>query len=142
MASPNKYGNKKIKAYGVTFDSMLEKHCYDLLSKFKIDFVFKPRVELQRSFEFNLTTYRAIEMVPDFKISFGNNIIYLDTKGYATAESKLKYKMLAFLLNEEEISSKLETGYEIIWLKTKEEVNRFVMKLAHELKSNQEKSTI
>ena len=77
---------------GVHFDSLLEQHMYDLLQGAGIDFEFQKVYELQPKFKYNGKTARAVKMIVDFWVDSHNLII--DTKGFATAISTLKYKML------------------------------------------------
>lgn len=127
----NKYSAKKVVAGGVKFDSKLEKTCYDLLTKFKIDFEFQVNYELQPKFiNSNGKAVRSIYMVIDFVIPFKGKTIYLDTKGFATEKAKLKYKMLEYSLHNK------GEDYEILFLDTKRKVQDYVINLYDKLKNN------
>ncbi len=127
----SKYSAKKVVVGGVTFDSELEKTCYDLLIKFKIPFKFQVEYELQPPFRNRHgKAIRRIYMVIDFVIPLGKEIIVLDTKGFATTEAKLKYKMLEYKLHRQ------QKNYTIVFKRTKKEVKDYVINLYDKLKTN------
>lgn len=126
-----KYGNKKIVVDGIKFASILEKFMYDMLKKFDVKFEFQVPIELVPKFSYAGTNYRATNMIVDFVIEDNGKSIIVDTKGYATAEAKLKYKLLAYALHEEGSTT------EIHWLSTKNDVTWFVMKM---VKENQDRN--
>ena len=122
--SKRKYGNKKVIVNGVKFDSDLERYCYDLLCKFKIPFKFQLEYELQPSFKNpSGKSIRRMYMKIDFVISVNDKILFVDTKGYPTEVSKIKYKMLDYQF------SRRKKNHEVIWLKNKTEVKNFILNL-------------
>lgn len=91
-------GNKKVKnatkivVDGVKFDSHLEYYMYKLLRGAGIDFELKKTYILQVKFKYNGEAIRAIKIIVDFYLESFNMVV--DTKGFSTDVSKLKYKML------------------------------------------------
>ena len=117
-----KYGNRKLVIDGVKFDSKLEHYCYGYLKLIGVDFDFQHKVILIDKFRFNNTGVRATTLTVDFVVRKGENTYYVDTKGFATEVSKLKYKMLRHKLKDEK-------NVDVIWLKDKKEVNTFINSL-------------
>ena len=117
-----KYGNTKVVVDGVKFDSKLEYYCHGLLTLSSIDFDFQHRIVLVEKFRFEEKGIRAMTLIVDFVIRHGAKTIYLDTKGFATETSKLKYKLLRNKLKDEENVS-------VVWLKNKKEVNEYINSL-------------
>lgn len=122
LSKGRKYGNKKIEHDGVKFDSKLEFYCYNLLNSLEFKFEFQQKLVLIDKFKYNTESIRAITMVIDFVLSHGDTIIYIDTKGFATEVSKIKYKMLKNHL-------KNEINTRVIWLHSQKEVNEFLNNL-------------
>ena len=114
-----KYGNKKIVVDGVKFDSKLEYYLYGYLQLINADFDFQYKITLIEKFRFNDKAVRATTLRVDFVVRASGKTLYVDTKGFATEVSKLKYKMLRDKLKEEE-------NVDVIWLKNKKEVNAFI----------------
>lgn len=117
-----KYGNKKVIVDGVKFDSKLEQYCHGYLQLMQADFDFQYKITLVDKFRFNNEAVRAITLIVDFVVRTNGKTIYIDTKGFATESSKIKYKLLKNMLKNEEDSS-------VIWLKNKKEVNEFINNL-------------
>jgi hypothetical protein len=88
----SKYGAKKVVAYGITFDSKLEKFMWDLLTENNIKFKYQVRFILQEKFSYAGENIQEIAIIPDFYIIDHN--ILLDTKGLQTPDNKIKWKML------------------------------------------------
>jgi hypothetical protein len=61
-------------------------------------------------------------MIVDFVLRINGMTYYVDTKGFATETSKLKYKMLKYSLKDEE-------NTDVIWLHSQKEVNEFLFNL-------------
>lgn len=118
-----KYGNKKIVINGIKFDSKLEHYCYSSLKRHKIDFRFQEKVVLLDKFRFKGKGIRSITLTVDFVVVTGGTTIYLDTKGFATEVSKIKYKMLRHKLIDDEGKT------DVVWLKDEKEVNSFINNL-------------
>ena len=117
-----KYGNKKVEVNGVKFDSKLELYLYQSLTENSFDFDFQVTIELIPKFKFKGISIRAINMRVDFILRHEGKIIYIDTKGFATPEAKIKYKMLKYKFRDDE-------EVEIVWLKTQKEVNAYILNL-------------
>jgi hypothetical protein len=122
QSKTSKYGNKKIELDGVKFDSKLELFCYQQLKSLGIEFEFQRGILLQESFRFKGKWIRPITMIVDFVIHHDGQKIYIDTKGFATETSKLKYKMLKFLEKDDSI-------VDVIWLHSQKEVKDFLFNL-------------
>lgn len=122
-------GNQKIKnatkveVDGEKFASKLELYCYNMLKAVGINFLFQPVIVLQEKFRYNDTAIREIKIIPDFELPEHDLII--DTKGFATSESKLKYKMLKHKLHLEGKSTVIELP------KNRKEVDALVNKLIY-----------
>jgi protein associated with RNAse G/E len=119
QSKTSKYGNKKIELDGVKFDSKLELFCYQQLKSLGIEFEFQRGILLQEGFRFRGKAIRPITMIVDFVIHHDGQKIYIDTKGFATETSKLKYKMLKFLEKDDSI-------VDVIWLHSQKEVKEFI----------------
>jgi protein associated with RNAse G/E len=117
-----KYGNKKKVVNGVKFDSELEHYCYGYLQLIGVDFDFQHKITLIEKFRFNDKGVRATTLTVDFVVRKNEKTQYVDTKGFATEVSKLKYKLLRHKLKDEE-------NVDVVWLKDKKEVNKFINSL-------------
>lgn len=97
--------NKKIKNAtkvtldGVQFASKLELYCYNMLKASEIRFEFQVPIVLQEKFRFEGEAIREIKMIIDFYLP--DNDMYIDTKGFQTPDSKLKFKMLKHKIHKE-----------------------------------------
>lgn len=121
--SKNKYRNKKVKVGGVVFDSDLERYCHSLLKSYDVDFVWQVEWEIQEGFvSWEGKKKRRIYMMIDFVLKLPDVLIFIDTKGFATSEAKIKYKILEHQLQSH------KKKYEIYWLKNKKEVKEFINK--------------
>lgn len=118
----SKYGNKKIEIDGVKFDSKLESFCYQQFKSLGLEFDFQRTILLQEGFRFRGKAIRPITMIVDFVLKHDDQEIYIDTKGFATETSKLKYKMLKFYLRE-------ENNADVVWLHSQKEVKEFLFNL-------------
>jgi hypothetical protein len=131
-----KYGNKKIKINDdLKFDSSLEMYCFNGLKNLNIDFEFQKKVILIDKFKYNEESIRAITAIVDFVINLNGCIIYVDTKGFATEVSKIKYKMLKNNIKD-------EASTQVIWLKNKKEVNNFLNNINNNNYVNNQQSSI
>ncbi len=131
----NKYGNNKKIVNGVKFDSELELHCYNMLNIFKIEFEFQKSMLLMEKFKYDGKSIRETTAIVDFVIHHNSKTIYLDTKGFATEVSKIKYKMLKYILKDKE-------NIQVVWLHSKKEVNSFLLNLKEEENVNNQQSNI
>ena len=104
MAS--KYGNKKVKFNGETFDSKLELDYYRYLLNQKelgeiIDIQMKPVFVLQPGFTYHCKSIRKITYTADFMFEDKHGKIHIvDVKGMKTNEFKLKAKMFKYSLKD------------------------------------------
>jgi hypothetical protein len=130
-----KYGNKKKIVDGVKFDSQLEAYCYNMLNVFKIDFEFQKTIVLIEKFRFEGKGIRETTAIVDFVINNSGETIYLDTKGFATEVSKIKYKMLKYKLKDQD-------NNRVVWLHSKKEVTDFINNLKTNQNVNNQQSSI
>lgn len=119
QSKTSKYGNKKIELDGVKFDSKLELFCYQQFKSLGLEFDFQRTMLLQEGFRFKGKWIRPITMIVDFVLHHDGQKIYIDTKGFATETSKLKYKMLKFYVREDSTA-------DVIWLHSQKEVKEFI----------------
>ena len=117
-----KYGNKKVEVEGIKFDSKLELYCYELLTESGLVFDFQKQITLIDKFRYNGEAVRAVTIIVDFVVYTDDKIIYIDTKGFATDTSKLKYKMLKHYLKD-------DTNTSVVWLHNKKEVAEYINSL-------------
>ena len=120
-SSNHKYNASKITVGGITFDSKLESYMYGRLKQFSVPFQFQFEVELQPAFrDINNKAVRRMYMVIDFVINKDGKMYFADTKGFATPDAKLKYKMLKYLVH------KTGRNAEVLFCKNKGEVDSFI----------------
>jgi hypothetical protein len=128
-----KYGNKKIEAYGIKFDSAREKYMYDELTYSDIPFVFQKKYILMEGFRnAKGKKIRDMYMLIDFIIQSGDTLYVIDVKGMFLPEAKLKYKLLEKNLHDNGVK------YELLFPKNKMMINDIVT----ELKRRQNGETI
>jgi hypothetical protein len=94
IVKPNKKVKNATKSVvdGVAFDSLLERTMYDLLRAANINFEFQKVIVVQPKFRYGGKVIRDIKCVVDFWLPDYNTIV--DSKGWSTDISKLKYKLL------------------------------------------------
>jgi hypothetical protein len=131
----NKYGNNKKIVDGVKFDSELEAYCYKILMLLKIEFEFQKSILLIERFRYDNKWIRETTAIVDFVIKHNEETIYLDTKGFATEVSKIKYKMLKNILKDEK-------NNRVVWLHSKKEVTDFLNNLKTNQNVNDQQSSI
>ncbi len=122
QSKTSKYGNKKIELDGVKFDSKLELFCHQQFKSLGLEFDFQRTILLQEGFRFKGKWIRPITMIVDFVLHHDGQKIYIDTKGFATETSKLKYKMLKFYVREDSTA-------DVVWLHSQKEVKEFLFNL-------------
>lgn len=120
-----KYGNNKVNVNGIKFDSELESYCHKMLTILKISFEFQKQIVLIDKFRYGKESIRAITAIVDFVLNHNGREIYLDTKGFATEVSKIKYKMLKYQLKDKQ-------NTEVVWLHSKKEVMSYLNNLKKE----------
>ena len=118
----SKYGNKVVRVGENKFDSKLEMYCFNMMKQMGIKFKFQDKVVLVEAFRYNGQAIREIALIVDFVLEHKGVTYYIDTKGFATDVSTLKYKILKFKLKEN-----LYT--DVVWLKNQKEVQSFIRKL-------------
>lgn len=98
----SKYGAKKVKYDGITFDSAMESEFYKLLIKRRNSgeikfFELQPSFELQPKFEKDGVKYRSIDYIADFMvINNDDSVEIIDIKGFSTHEFNLKKKIFNY----------------------------------------------
>jgi hypothetical protein len=128
----HKYRASKVTRGDITFDSKLESSCYELLSKFNIPFQFQLKVLLQPKFrDPKGKMVREINCFVDFVMEFNGTVVFLDTKGFFTDVSKLKYKMLQHLLFVH------TTPYELVFVNRKKSMTDWVLSLKSKMDSKE-----
>lgn len=131
----SKYGNKKIESNGVKFDSKLELYCFNMLRNLGFEFEFQKKIVIVEKFRYNGEGIRELTIVVDFVLNYNGKTIYIDTKGFPTEVSKLKYKLLKNKIKDEENTI-------VIWLHSEKEVNQFLINLKEEKNVNNKQSYI
>ena len=114
----------KCEADGFKFDSKLEMYAYRQFKEAGFDFDMQVEIELVPKFRYNGEAVRAIKIIPDFYLKDHNT--YVDTKGFALPEAKLKYKLLKYLLYCE-YGTELQP--KVVILKNQKEVREYVQSL-------------
>lgn len=118
----NKYGNKIIRVGENKFDSKLEMYCFNMMKQIGINFKFQDKIVLVESFKYNGKAIREIALIVDFVLERNGVTYYIDTKGFATDTSTIKYKML-----KNKLKDSIYT--DVVWLKNQKEVQSFINKL-------------
>lgn len=91
-------GNRKVRNAtaterdGVVFDSRLEQHMHNLLTRHGIGFLFQKKYTVQEGFKYNGESIRPITYTVDFYLP--DYDIAIDTKGVPTQQGQLRIKML------------------------------------------------
>ncbi|SDX62058.1 DUF1064 domain-containing protein [Salimicrobium album] len=102
----SKYGAKKMKLDGHTFDSKREADYYAHLKLRKRageikDFTLQPKFTLQEGFKKDGKTFRKISYIADFRIEHVDGTIEnVDVKGMETKEFSIKRKLYERLYDE------------------------------------------
>lgn len=124
-------GNRKVKnatkvqSDGQVFDSKLEAYMYEQLRSNNIGFELKKKFVLQEGFQYNGEAIRAITIIPDFW--FPDRCLVVDTKGFQTDVSAVRFKLL-----KKHLSERYENS-EVVLLKNKKEIDGFILKLKFNL---------
>lgn len=97
LTTSGKSNAQKIFCDGIEFDSGLEKNFYLALKNIElvkdVDFQLDTEFVLQPAFKSHGKSIREIKIYPDFLIK---GVILVDTKGFATPDWKIKWKMLKY----------------------------------------------
>lgn len=133
VRSRNKMRAIKVEAYGLKFDSKLEKYAFDQFKAFGLEFEYQKKYVLQEKFRDKLTDkmIRAITLKVDFVFKIGGIFYFVDTKGWATDMSKVKYKMLGKIFQDQD--------NEIVFLK-RPAVKNYAIYLQSKTKNDARKS--
>jgi len=127
---PNKKGAvknaTKVIDCGIKFDSKLEHYFWKLLKSNGIEFTMKTTYTIQPSFRYLGEAIRPIQIIPDFILPKHNIIV--DTKGFQTSESKLKWKVFKKYLYDNGMN------YKAVLLKNQRECREFIEKIFGSLK--------
>ena len=99
LKTKSKYGNKKVKIDGLTFDSKAEALYYSKLKKMHergeiLFFRTQPRYRLLDGFEKDGKRHRPVDYIADFEVHhLDGSIEVIDIKGYKTDVFRIKEKM-------------------------------------------------
>lgn len=114
----------KVEIDGIKFASKLEAYLYNALTNAGIEFEYQKVYELQPKFKYLGETIRPIKIIVDFYLTGRNKIV--DSKGWSTTISTLKYKLLKYLF------FKHNDEPEIFMPSCKEEVNFLINRLKYD----------
>lgn len=120
----HKFNASKMVVDGITFDSKLEGYMHGRLKQLRIPFEFQFEVELVPKFRTaDDKAVRRMYMKVDFVIRKDGRIYFADTKGFATPDAKIKYKLLQHLIY------KTDKNAVVLFCKNKGEVDSFINKI-------------
>lgn len=88
---------QKVEVHGIKFDSKLELHMWEELTRYGIQFEFQKKYVLQEKFKYLGESIREMTLTVDFWVPELNVIV--DSKGWASETAPLKYKLLKWKLN-------------------------------------------
>ncbi|OFO55644.1 DUF1064 domain-containing protein [Nosocomiicoccus sp. HMSC059G07] len=107
--SKHKYNARKIEVDGIRFDSKAEADYYLYLKYLQSinevrSFYLQPVINLLPSFKYNGKTIRKMDYRLDFKVEYmDGKIEYIDVKGMATTDAKMKLKIARYLNQDKTI---------------------------------------
>lgn len=107
--SKHKYNARKIEIDGIRFDSKAEADYYLYLKYLQSinevrSFYLQPVINLLPSFKYNGKTIRKMDYRLDFKVEYmDGKIEYIDVKGMATTDAKMKLKIARYLNQDKTI---------------------------------------
>jgi hypothetical protein len=120
----HKFNASKQVVDGIEFDSRLEAFMYGRLNQLKIPFEMQYEVELMQAFrDYEGKAVRRMYMLVDFVIRKDGVTYFIDTKGFATPDAKIKYKLLKNMIHKSGRSAI------VAFVKTQKEVDAFINKL-------------
>lgn len=105
----HKYNARKVVVDNTRFDSIAEADYYTYLKYLQSIGVVKvfelqPVINLVPSFKYNGKTIRKMDYKLDFKVEYINGSIeYIDVKGMATTDAKMKLKLARYLNQDKTI---------------------------------------
>ncbi|WP_052327324.1 DUF1064 domain-containing protein [Nosocomiicoccus massiliensis] len=107
--SKHKYNARKIEVDGIRFDSKAEADYYLYLKYLQSinevrSFYLQPVIKLLPSFKYNGKTIRKMDYRLDFKVEYmDGKVEYIDVKGMATTDAKMKLKIARYLNQDKTI---------------------------------------
>lgn len=107
--SRHKYNARKIEVDGIKFDSKAEADYYLYLKYLQSinevrSFYLQPVINLLPSFKYNGKTIRKMDYRLDFKVEYmDGKVEYIDVKGMATTDAKMKLKIARYLNQDKTI---------------------------------------
>lgn len=107
--SKHKYNARKIEVDGIRFDSKAEADYYLYLKYLQSinevrSFYLQPVINLLPSFKYNGKTIRKMDYRLDFKVEYmDGKVEYIDVKGMATTDAKMKLKIARYLNQDKTI---------------------------------------
>lgn len=107
--SKHKYNARKIEVDGIRFDSKAEADYYLYLKYLQSinevrSFYLQPVINLLPSFKYNGKPIRKMDYRLDFKVEYmDGKIEYIDVKGMATTDAKMKLKIARYLNQDKTI---------------------------------------
>ena len=120
----HKYNASKITVDGIVFDSKLESYMHGRLEQVRIPFEFQFEIELTPKFRTaDDKAVRRMYMKVDFVIRKNGRTYFADTKGFATPDAKIKYKLLQHLIY------RTDRNAVVLFCKNKGEVDAFINKI-------------
>jgi len=88
---------KPISKFGINFRSTAEANLFEILRNRYTAVKYEPQhFELMPAFKLGFASYRCCTYTPDFLITLGNQLIYIELKGFMETEKMVKYKMFAY----------------------------------------------
>ena len=121
----HKYNAKKTVVDGISFDSKAEAEYYIHLKYLQSinvvrSFYLQPVINIIPNFKYDGKTIRKMDYRLDFKIEYTNGSIeYIDVKGIATTDAKMKLKLARYFNQDKKItwiSRSLKYGDDFGWI--------------------------
>ena len=124
MRRTHKYGANKKVINGITFDSQMEAEYYLYLLQEKekgvvVDIVLQPTLQILPNFKYQSQNRRKMDYNLDFKVTYISGLIeYIDVKGMATTDAKMKRKLVEYMYPDKNIKwiSKSKKYSETGWI--------------------------
>lgn len=121
----HKYNAKKTVVDGISFDSKAEAEYYLHLKHLQAinvvrSFYLQPVINIVPSFKYDGKTVRKMDYKLDFKVEYSDGTVeYVDIKGMATTDAKMKLKLVRYLNQDKKITwicRSLKHGNEYGWI--------------------------
>lgn len=103
MRRTHKYGANKKVIDGITFDSQMEAEYYLYLLQERakgavVDVELQPTLQILPKFKYRSQNRRKMDYKLDFKVTYISGLVeYIDVKGMATTDAKMKRKLVEYL---------------------------------------------